>query len=178
MAWCRQVTMNQCWLLISDVPWFGPEGNVHSKFPCYFFVYRKTSNIIRTLVGNKIADHSDVVGASPVGAAPTTSSFSTWHLVSWDSAKQAARQYENLLSVGSWCILQPQQRALAWGDSTWPCFHIAHAQKRQFLRFSSLAALEVVKMITSSAAGDGSFVAATTFSFRCIATELLLRAFP
>ena len=26
---------------------------------------------------NKIVDHSDVVGASPVGAAPTTSSFST-----------------------------------------------------------------------------------------------------
>ena len=39
--------------------------------------YRKTSNISRTLVGNKIADNSDVVGASPVGAAPTTSSFST-----------------------------------------------------------------------------------------------------
>ena len=31
----------------------------------------------RTLVGNWIVDHSDVVGASPVGAAPTTSSFST-----------------------------------------------------------------------------------------------------
>ena len=26
---------------------------------------------------NKIVDHSDVVGAPPVGAAPTTSSFST-----------------------------------------------------------------------------------------------------
>ena len=39
--------------------------------------YRKTSNIRGTLVGNKIVDHSDVVGASPVGAAPTTSSFST-----------------------------------------------------------------------------------------------------
>ena len=39
--------------------------------------YRKTSNIRRTLVDNKIVDHSDVVGASPVGAAPTTSSFST-----------------------------------------------------------------------------------------------------
>ena len=38
---------------------------------------RKLSNIRRTLVGNKIVDHSDVVGASPVGAAPTTSSFST-----------------------------------------------------------------------------------------------------
>ena len=28
-----------------------------------------------TLVGNKSVDHSDVVGASPVGAAPITSSF-------------------------------------------------------------------------------------------------------
>ena len=35
--------------------------------------YRKTSNISHTLVGNKIVDNSDVVGASPVGAAPTTS---------------------------------------------------------------------------------------------------------
>ena len=39
--------------------------------------YRQVSNIRRTLVGNQIVDHSDVVGASPVGAAPTTSSFST-----------------------------------------------------------------------------------------------------
>ena len=34
------------------------------------------SNITRTLVCNEIVDFSDVVGASPVGAAPTTSSFS------------------------------------------------------------------------------------------------------
>ena len=39
--------------------------------------YRQTSNISHTCVGNKIVDHSDVVGASPIGAAPTTSSFST-----------------------------------------------------------------------------------------------------
>ena len=42
-----------------------------------YMYYRKTSNISRTLIGNKIVDNSDVVGASPVGAAPTTSSFST-----------------------------------------------------------------------------------------------------
>ena len=41
------------------------------------FTYRQVSNIRRTLVGDEIVDHSDVVGASPVGAAPTTSSFST-----------------------------------------------------------------------------------------------------
>ena len=39
--------------------------------------YRQIFNIRRTLVGNKIVDHADVVGASPVGAAPNTSSFST-----------------------------------------------------------------------------------------------------
>ena len=39
--------------------------------------YRKTSKISRTLVGNKIVDNSDVAGASPVGAAPTTSSLWT-----------------------------------------------------------------------------------------------------
>ena len=58
--------------------------------------YRKTSNISRTLIGNKTADPSDVVIASPVDATPTTSSFSTWHLASRDSAKKAARQYKNL----------------------------------------------------------------------------------
>ena len=40
-------------------------------------MYRKTSNISRTFVDHKIVHNSDVVGASPVGAAPTTSSFST-----------------------------------------------------------------------------------------------------
>ena len=39
----------------------------------------QTSNISGTLVDNKTVDHSDVVGASPIGAAPTTSSFSTYH---------------------------------------------------------------------------------------------------
>ena len=40
-------------------------------------VYRQTYFVIRTLVGNKIVDRRDVVGASPVSAAPTTSSFAT-----------------------------------------------------------------------------------------------------
>ena len=49
-----------------------PYGEYHCMLD-----YRKTSNISRTLVGDKIVDNSDVVGALPVGAAPTTSSFST-----------------------------------------------------------------------------------------------------
>ena len=39
--------------------------------------YCKASKTRRTLIGNKIVDHSDVVGALPFGAAPTTSPFST-----------------------------------------------------------------------------------------------------
>ena len=39
--------------------------------------YHQTSDISRILIGDNIVDHSDVVGASPVGATPTTSSFST-----------------------------------------------------------------------------------------------------
>ena len=39
--------------------------------------YRQVSNISLTLVDNKIVVHSDVVGASPGGAVPTTSSLST-----------------------------------------------------------------------------------------------------
>ena len=49
----------------------------YAVFQSLTSIYRKTSNLSHTLVGNKIVDHSDVVGASLVGAAPTTSSFST-----------------------------------------------------------------------------------------------------
>ena len=42
-----------------------------------YCMYRQTSNLSRTLIGNKIVDHSDVVGTSPTAAAPTTSSFPT-----------------------------------------------------------------------------------------------------
>ena len=41
-------------------------------------IYRKTSNISRTLAGDKIVDNSDVFGASLVGAAPTASQL---HLI-------------------------------------------------------------------------------------------------
>ena len=67
--------------------------------------YRKVSNIRRTLVGNKIVDHSDVVGASPVGAAPTTSSFSTEHLASTDCVNTTTRWDEKHLSFEIWCVL-------------------------------------------------------------------------
>ena len=66
----------------------------------------QTSDIRGTLVGNKIVDHSDVVGASPAGAAPTTSSFfSTYYLASMDWIKTTARRDETNLTFGLWCAL-------------------------------------------------------------------------
>ena len=44
--------------------------------------------------------HSDVVGASPVGAAPTTSLFWTQHLASMDWAKITARRDQTHLDFG------------------------------------------------------------------------------
>ena len=40
-------------------------------------IYSQISNINRNITGETFVDHSEVVGASPVGAAPNTSSFST-----------------------------------------------------------------------------------------------------
>ena len=55
-----------------------PMNDAHdSCLVTFCYDYRQVSNIRRTLEGNKIIDHSDVVGASPVSAAPTTFSFST-----------------------------------------------------------------------------------------------------
>ena len=50
--------------------------------------YRQISNINRTLLGIKIIDHSDVVRASPIDAAPTTlhSRPLTW--LQWIGQKQ------------------------------------------------------------------------------------------
>ena len=67
--------------------------------------YRNTCNISRILVGNEIVDNWDVVGASPVGAAPTTSSFSTYHIVSVHWAKTASGLYDIHFSFGIWCDL-------------------------------------------------------------------------
>ena len=51
-------------------------GSLMGRCMLVAHTYRQTSYISCTLVANKIVDHSDVVGAAPVGAAATTSSFS------------------------------------------------------------------------------------------------------
>ena len=67
--------------------------------------YREIPNIKRTLVGDGIVYHSDVVGALPVGAAPTTSSFLTYHMALIACAMISARQDKKHLSLVIWCIL-------------------------------------------------------------------------
>ena len=68
-------------------------------------IYRKTFNISRTLVSNKIVDNSDVVGVSPVGAAPTASSYLSLHLASMGWVKASARRDEKHLNFEIWCDL-------------------------------------------------------------------------
>ena len=110
----------QCWLWYHLV-WtffFKTDSTSYHATPLYhiyilysgksagvLLAYRKIYHISRTLVGNKIADNSDVVWASPVGAAPTTSSFSTQHLASMDGAKTTARLYKKHLNFRIWCDL-------------------------------------------------------------------------
>ena len=63
------------------------------------YVYHsQTSNIGCTLVGYKIVDHSDVVGASPRGAATT------------------ARRDQNHSSFGIWCVFY----YIFYSKSFWP----------------------------------------------------------
>ena len=57
--------------------------------------YRKNSNISRTFVGNKIVDNSDGVGASPVGAAPTTSLFKLNIWLQWIERRQLQKDTRN-----------------------------------------------------------------------------------
>ena len=84
------ISVNRCqaitWTNGHKDPWYyiaslGLNGLTFFNLICFDTVsickYRQISNINHTSVDNKIIDHSDVVGTSPAGAAPTTSSFST-----------------------------------------------------------------------------------------------------
>ena len=69
------------------------------------YSHRQVSNTRLTLIGNYIVDHSDVVEVSPVGAAPTTSLFSTSHLAAIYCTKTTASRDKNHLSFGIWHVL-------------------------------------------------------------------------
>ena len=56
---------------------FWPSNAIWHNVHQWISDYHQNSYISHTLVGIIIVNHSDVIGASPVVAAPTTSSFST-----------------------------------------------------------------------------------------------------
>ena len=92
-------------------------------------MYRQTSNIRLIIVGNKIVDHSDVVGTSPVGAVPTTSSFSTNNWLQWIGQRQlqGEARYIKVLILGVlyWEILR-------WWFSCRICLNTQYAKCRPF----------------------------------------------
>ena len=92
---CQQQPLRQS-------PWILSCHITQSRWEC---TVKLASNINCTLVGSKIVDHSDVVGASPVGAAPTSSSFSISHLAPMDWAKTTVRRDNKYLSFTIWCSL-------------------------------------------------------------------------
>ena len=75
----------------------------------FFFPCHQTSNISRTLAGDRIVDHwhSEVVGTLPVGTAPTTSSFLTKHLATMDWTKTTARPWTTvtMTRLFTWLIV-------------------------------------------------------------------------
>ena len=84
LTYCQLDPGNQCQWNLSQkmiwklsVIWKCLQQKVSRFVQCFTWRHRQTSNISSLLVGNKTVDHSDVVGASTVGAAPTSSSFST-----------------------------------------------------------------------------------------------------
>ena len=86
----------------SPVMWNPASWIDHRQSTAGHYTYCQTSNTNHTLVSNKLVNHSDVVVASPVGAVPTTFSFSTLHLASIDWAKTTARLNKNHLSFWIW----------------------------------------------------------------------------
>ena len=98
---CLFLWTNCCWCIASCAI----DVLLLSLWMSIVMKYCQTSNIGHALVGNKIVDHLDVAGASPIGAAPTTSSFSTQHLAPMDWTKSTAGRDEKHLSFGIWCAL-------------------------------------------------------------------------
>ena len=82
---CINIFMEECCLYACDLCFMISHDN-----------YPQASNINRTLVGNNNVDHSDVVGASPVGKKDTHLTYhSAWHL----TFRSSLRQYSCLNTV-------------------------------------------------------------------------------
>ena len=121
--------------------------------------YRQTSNIRRSLVGNKLVDHSNVVGTSPVGATPTISSFSTWHLASMDCANTTERRDEKHLSFGIWCALHYYTicTVILWDTLYDICRTMVVVYKESRCHFKSLSWVISWKILHDKAEHVGTF---------------------
>ena len=82
-----------------------------------------------------MVNHSDIVGASPIGAAPTTSSFWTKHLASVDWTKATTRQDEKHLSFEIWCNLYERL------DSNCICYRYSTAHSVQSVTVYTIKSL-------------------------------------
>ena len=78
---------------------------------------RQTSNISRALAGNKIVDHLYVVGASPVGAAPTISSFYFNTRLHWIGQRQL--QDDTRINEDWDCVCLTVLWRFAWMEESW-----------------------------------------------------------
>ena len=70
-------------------------------------------------MGNKIVDHSDVVGALPVSATETTSSFSTYTWLQWIGQRQLQEEMRNIEGLGfgeffSWSLTVLHFNSAVW----------------------------------------------------------------
>ena len=106
--------------------------------------YHQIFNIRCSLVGNKIIDHSDVVGTSPVGAAPTTSSFLTpgFNRLHKDNCKTGRKTFKFWdlvqLILGIWQYYQTLRKLFGFyqtEEGFWPDFaDIKHDYTQEFYR--------------------------------------------
>ena len=94
----------------------------------------KPLNINRTLVGNEVVDHSDVVGASPVDVAPTTSSFFIKHMASMDWANNTSKALWYLIIAWNGFIDFFNPMTLQWANNTGFLF----AENKVFKKVSHL----------------------------------------
>ena len=111
--------------------WFEHRLRVHG-------IYRQNSNISNvppnsniscTFTGNKLVYHSHVFGATPIGAAPTSSSFSTKHLGSIDWATTTATGDKNHFFFNLGRLVLESKRypqsappvSLLWFGTGWFC---------------------------------------------------------
>ena len=131
------------------------------------------------LIRQYIFDHSEAVGALPVGTAPTTSSFSTQHLASMYWVKTTARRDENIWVLG---FGVPYARAFTIGfmplskqvhdNNFCKQMHISLKQRIFIMpTLPSLAALQVVIMTTDSATSHdkiGTNLGPWQLSFFCV----------